>query len=686
MQKSVLSSIMLYAIVQELKELLEGAYIQNIYQSVNDVLLFKFSGAKLEGKKVLLVDHQQRMHLTDFKYPVPKFPTQFCMNIRKYLKKHRVAKVSQHGLDRIALLELFTPDGNPWRFVVEFFGGGNYYVIRPDDSIFLAKRYKILRSRKILAGETYELPRARGVNLFELDKANYEDEILTKGQEIVRVIARDLGVGGLLAEEICKRAGVEKKHKAKELSKEQADALYSTIVEIRRILEAREFKPQVILDEAQEPIEVLPFDFVSFEGANRKYFDTINKAVDEYYGFVDSEQLVELQEKGQVDQLSKEERILQRQREQIARSEEQIKKNQELGDLIYEFFGQLEELIRVVHEAKFIQKHEWREIEQKLARGAKLGIPSAEIFQKFIPSTQEVVVSLKDHKMRLDLKKSVQDNATEYYNRVKKARKKIKGAREAIKRTKKRLKRKKQLKKAQKKEPLGLMRERKKHWYEKFHWFHSSDGFLVIGGRDAQTNDLIYSKHLESTDVVVHTEIQGSPLGVIKNPSNDPAPETTLQEAAEFVAAYSRAWKMAWSGLEVFWVTPEQVSKSPKSGEYLPKGSFIITGRKNILKVDALTLGIGLVLREKSDPVQGINYIEIQVISGPPRSLEGKTDCSLEIIPVKNGSGIGAIAKQIYNLFLHEVQPQQQKWLKRFPLQEIMRVLPRGESEIREKR
>ena len=54
-------------------------------------------------------------------------------------------------------------------------------------------------------------------------------------------------------------------------------------------------------------------------------------------------------------------------------------------------------------------------------------------------------------------------------------------------------------------------------WYEKFRWFESSDGFLVIGGRDATSNEIVVKKHVEPNDVVFHADVQGAPFFVIKN-------------------------------------------------------------------------------------------------------------------------------------------------------------------------
>jgi len=33
-------------------------------------------------------------------------------------------------------------------------------------------------------------------------------------------------------------------------------------------------------------------------------------------------------------------------------------------------------------------------------------------------------------------------------------------------------------------------------WFEKFNWFVSSENYLVLGGRDAQQNELLVKKYL----------------------------------------------------------------------------------------------------------------------------------------------------------------------------------------------
>ncbi len=200
--------------------------------------------------------------------------------------------------------------------------------------------------------------------------------------------------------------------------------------------------------------------------------------------------------------------------------------------------------------------------------------------------------------LELNLTKSVEENAAEYFERAKKAKKKLAGAQKALEESRKKLvqllqEEKKFWQEEQRRTEEQLHKAtRMRNWYEKFHWFISSEGFLCIGGKDATSNDIIIKKHLEKEDLVFHTEAAGSPFFLIKSAfrskagdigseeSGKTAGEATIQEAAQATAVYSRAWKLGLTTADVFSVKPEQVSKEAPPGEYLAKGSFMIYGRK----------------------------------------------------------------------------------------------------------
>ena len=134
--------------------------------------------------------------------------------------------------------------------------------------------------------------------------------------------------------------------------------------------------------------------------------------------------------------------------------------------------------------------------------------------------------------------------------------------------------------------------EKSKEWYEKFRWFISSEGFLVIGGRDSTTNEIIIKKHADKDDLVFHTDMAGSPFFVVKA-ERKKIGEQTLKETANATASYSRAWKLGIAMTDVFYVKPDQVTKEANTGEYVQKGAFIIRGKTNYISSE-LKVAIGL--------------------------------------------------------------------------------------------
>ena len=85
-------------------------------------------------------------------------------------------------------------------------------------------------------------------------------------------------------------------------------------------------------------------------------------------------------------------------------------------------------------------------------------------------------------------------------------------------------------------------KNRKVFWFEKFNWFITSENFLVIGGKDAQQNELIVKKYMDKGDVFLHTELHGASVCVLKNPKNDVVPPISLEEAASFEVCHSPSW------------------------------------------------------------------------------------------------------------------------------------------------
>jgi predicted ribosome quality control (RQC) complex YloA/Tae2 family protein len=258
-------------------------------------------------------------------------------------------------------------------------------------------------------------------------------------------------------------------------------------------------------------------------------------------------------------------------------------------------------------------------------------------------------------KLALDLKKSVEENASDYFEKAKKLKKKITGAHDALKENIKKLdKLLKEKEKFDAKQEESRVKERKKEWYEKFRWFVSSDNFLVIGGRDATSNDIIIKKHADKDDLVFHTDMAGSPFFVIKA-ENKSIPKTTISEVADATCTFSRVWKLGLQTTEVFHVSPDQVTKKARPGEFLGKGAFMIYGKTNYVE-NKINLAVGITKGRA-------------VMSGPLEAV--RKHCEKYVILKQGEEKVSSIAKKINH-----------KLGKNLDLDEIIRALPAGNFKM----
>ena len=113
----------------------------------------------------------------------------------------------------------------------------------------------------------------------------------------------------------------------------------------------------------------------------------------------------------------------------------------------------------------------------------------------------------------IDYTKSLEANASDFFEESKKAKKKLAGVLAAISETEKKIASAE--KESAKKESKVFLKKRKRAWFEAFHWFFSSEGFLVIAGRSAKENDEVVKKHLDEGDLFLHADIQGGAATII---------------------------------------------------------------------------------------------------------------------------------------------------------------------------
>ncbi len=576
------SSFDIYEMVTELQSLI-AMRVNTVYQIGQDLRIKLFG----KGRKDLVIT-KEAFYITRYPRRAPQTPTGFAMQLRKYLKASFLYVIRQVNFDRIVEFHFGYNNETQYILVAELFGKGNIILHSGEEIIGVLRKEK-WKDRILYPHKEYKYPPSR----LSID-ISLEEFLLLK-IESEKDLAVTFNFGKLYAKEIFL--------KSKSSNPE----------DIYEAMHSFEKNPNIVKD-----TDVVPYDLLVYKDCEKQYYPTFTEAVDEFY-------------KPEVEEIeSEEDRIIQSQKEAL--EEFNIKKElyKKCGNLIYENFAVVQDVLTTLLEAR--KTHEWKDIVKTVKESDNV---TAQKILDIDYRNGKVTVDLGEP-VTLDLRLNINENASFYYEQAKKMDRKIKGAQKALERTAKR--------KAKKPKPEKIKVLRKREWYEKFHWCYSSDGFLILGGRDKKTNELLVKRYMEPDDLYVHADVQGAPSVVIKKGKT--ASEKTIMEAAVFAASYSSAWNH-FGSVDCYWVYPEQVTKSPPSGEYLTTGAFFIKGSKNFVKVQ-LEVGLGV--------------YEDKVLAGPESAVAHHTK---EYVVV----GFGDEKKE-------RLAKQIAKMLEYSDIDEIVRALP----------
>jgi len=675
--KDTISSFDLAAVIHEIKDLCIGAIINNIYQ-IDTVFIFKLKTYK--GTINLLIEPARRVHTTIYRRPKPRIPPNFCMTLRKYLRRKVITEFKQYFFDRVLIINAARryrdPETNEIKYaeknslICELFNRGELILLNDQNKVIISTRYKTMRDRRIIPNREFEFAPVRGLNLYDVKLEEFLEYAKNSNKSIVNFLASEVGIGGKYAEECCIRCDIDKMVPVKSLDIEKLNDIFQILKSFINKIKNKELEP-VILLENDNIVGFEPFRLKidsKFQFVEKENYNTV---LDEVFSQNENIEIVEEEISETRTKISKEEKIIQAQKAAIEKLEKKARDYKEYGDLIYQNFDLIQNIIKSLEDARN-KGYSWKNIQEQIENAKKNNtIPAVQYIHSIKPAEGIINIKLDSKIIPINIRLTPQQNATEFYNISKKSRKKIEGAKKAMLNTLEKLKKLKETQEITPKQIPKITKKRTPKWYEKFHWFYSSDGYLVIGGRDIATNDIIYKKYFEKNDIFIHADFRGSPAVIIKNGEN--IPQKTIQEAAQFTVIYSSAWKSKYMSGDAFWVTYEQVSQTPPSGQYLPKGSFMIRGKKNYLRGLPLLLAIGLV-RDNDF------YIPI---AGPVDAIKKQTSIYIIIRPGDNKRS--DVAKQIKNYFLKKINNEEEKsMVQNIPLDDIIRLLP-GDSEIVEK-
>ncbi len=631
-----LAGIEIRFLVDNISELTKDYYVSNIYGINRDSLLFKLHHP--EKSDLLLMFSQLGIWFTSVK--IEKIEqNRLLKRFRSDLLRLKLEKVEQKGAERIAYL---TFGGFDKKFILigEFFGDGNIVLCNSELKILAILHSVDVRHRQLKIGLTYTPPPQKGKDVFEI---KIEDllEILNSSLVSAKWLGRTLGFPTKYVEEIFKQASVDSKKLGTELTEEDVHKIHKVFEEILTKVTQGQHDPILVKDDSKS--DVYPINL----GEPNEGYEKIPSFM-EGLDILFTKNIVEKGKDLQSTEVDKKIEELQTKLDEQNKAISEVKeKSNRIGSVAKSLMNNFSEGITSINESKTLDFLKKQNVEVIMEKGISL-------------------IKIDDKKIKIDLESSLPTIASSLFDESKKQSKAIAFIEKLKKKTEENLqKQRNQLE--IKKDSVAYTEIRKKNWYERYRWFFTSDDFLAIGGRDSSSNSAIIRKHMQKDDKVFHADIHGSPFFLLKD-RKVPIPPSTFTEVAHATVCFSRAWREAVYGLNAYWVEPSQIKKAAPSGQFLPKGSFVLEGQRNNVNVPSLKLAVAIIQQDQ----------DFVVTCGPLDPIKKNSVCYSIIEP--GGSEMVDIAKKIKSEFVR----LKGDLGKKISLDEIVRALPAGTSSILE--
>ena len=487
----------------------------------------------------------------------------FARELRRLLVGAGLRGAEEPGGERYLELAFGrSDDPEPLLVALEMFGTGNLIVAHGGKIVAVAQARRWAH-RQVRVGVDYSRPPVR-LDPWKVERATLEAELARSRNDLTSTLAARLSFGGPVAEELVVRAGLVGSEPASARPGATAERLHAAVAELVREVGDRP-RGFVYLRDATI-VDATPYSsrrWTGVEGVSEASRSTFSEAAHEYFA-----SLVVIPPSPAEVEAERARRGLERLREQ------QLAAIATLSDGIAD--------LRASADAIFAH---YPMAEASLADARATG-----------RQDPKIVVVLGDRSVPLRLDRTPRESAQEIYAEVKRLQAKLAGARTALAETEARVAAPTRTSaRTERRRAEAEAARRKPHWFERFRWFLSSEGAIVIGGKDASSNDVMVRRNLKDGDVYVHADLQGAASVIVKHPApGDPAiSEISLREAGQWAVAYSKAWRAGLASASAFWVTPEQVSKAGASGEFVARGAWAIHGTKHLLGDLPLEIALG---------------------------------------------------------------------------------------------
>ncbi|MHB8632417.1 MAG: ribosome rescue protein RqcH [Thermoplasmatota archaeon] len=640
--KEAMTNVDVAALAAELRPQVEGSRIDRVYQPSKERILLKLR--KTGAGRTDLLCHLGRFLTATRRAPAnPERPSMLAQVLRTALENGRVTAFGQVGFDRILKLTVERGDGVR-HIVIELFGEGNFILLNEAGVIQLPMRAEEFVARRLRKGEPYQGPPA-SPDPFLLTRVALEEGAQKASRDVVRWIAGDLGFGPLWGEELCLRAGIDKRTAPALLGPPQWDALHEAIQALGRDLRSGLVAPELV--HAVGPagpvlVDALPFPMQRYQatGFAHEEAPTFHDALDRFFVGTEMDDEPEDPRRPRYDAARGK---LQRQIDQTTEAMERLaleeREGQVRGEAVYASFGLLKALVDDLAQAR--REGGWSAAQRLIDE--KRG-PWTALVEELHPHEGRARLRLPGGEGPIELSADVrldpQGMAQGEFEAAKKARSRREGAARALGEARERLAELERVGLDGFGPPAARATVTRHHfWFEPYRWTLTPSGLLAVGGRNAAQNDAVVKKYLRDGDRYVHADIHGAPSVVVRSVdgTTPEVPAADLEVAAQFAACASRAWRLGVAA-SAYWVTPQQVSKTPQSGEFVPRGAWIIHGRRNTIDHIAMDWWVGpLFFTPAGKPVAAGEPGAVRKVCGGPRA--GLLPFGAAVVHLVPGSG-----------------------------------------------
>jgi predicted ribosome quality control (RQC) complex YloA/Tae2 family protein len=653
-----LSSIELRYLVNEIRSRVisssSGYYVSSINAITKSSLFLRLHHPMQED--IMLVLSTRGIWITRRRFK-PVEENNSLENIaQKELERARLELIEQVGSERIVSLKFRHPDGKVRIVVGEFFGDGNIIICNENMHIIAILDPIQVRHRTLNVGLRYVYPPARGVDVFNITL----DQMLSlrdgaKNLDVLRWIGRNISMPKKFVEEVINRAGIQVDKHAAQLSDDEVSKIYDTVKDIVNEVSngGKNHEPIVIMLN-DKPQEALPIITQEAAIAAKMIKENNIKKVSSYMDAVDEVLSSEIME--------------------IGRSSRTVELDRQIAVLEHDLEEQNKAKETVLQKAAAIRKLAG-ELMALSYRGSD-GI--ADVLADYSASlvTEKGIKYIEVAGEQVKMQPSLAKASSMLFARAKEMERGNTSIEEARAKILAQIEKLRSETAAIHKKVI-VKEQISREWYERYRWFITTDGLLVIGGRDASSNSALIRKHLTEHDIVFHAEVHGSPFFIIKNAAAFAATQegtidSSLHQVAQATISFSRAWKDGLSSADAYWVMAEQVKKGAPTGQFLPKGSFVIEGKRNYIKGVELRLAIGIMQLNNTKTL----------LCGPEEAI--KKSSIFYAVLLQGGMDPMNAAKKVKSEFVRIADDNIKiaESIKHISLDEFVRALPTGQSRL----